>query len=455
MPKDYKSAIDQSIRIIDAWLPAKIKYARVPGLSVGIVYRGQLVYSRGFGLADVEKSVTATPETCYRVASISKTFTAVAIMQLVEQGKLKLDDKVVKYLPWFKVKTKKLDSRRITVRQLLAHSSGVFRDGDKPQWEDDHFPNLATLKKSIGKLSLVFKPASKFKYSNFGYALLGQVISAVSGMSYDEYVTKNIIDELKLKRTYPDLTTASKKYLASGYWRPIPDKKREKFSYTRTNTYASAAGFISNVKDLAIYLSALSLHNNKLLAKSSKQKMFKKQMATGEDKDGYGLGFELYKIEKRQIVNHGGGFPGFITNISLDIDNDIGVIVLANTNYGMVGNIASGILSMVYKLKDGKNKYCGNKNISQSEKYEGVYRERWLDRVVVSLGGNLLSFASNVDSPIRYGTVFQPVGRNKFLMHIKYNFDATGEYAEFVFGKDKKRASKLIWGATPADRISD
>ena len=148
---DYKKVIKYAVKVIDAWLPSKIQYDRIPALSVGLVHNGKIVYKRGFGFADVESRESATPDTCYRIASISKTFTAIAIMQIAEQGKLHLDDKIHKYLPWFKSSSKDSDSDNITIRQILSHTAGVFRDGNTPHWADDKFPDIVGLQKSISK----------------------------------------------------------------------------------------------------------------------------------------------------------------------------------------------------------------------------------------------------------------------------------------------------------------
>lgn len=457
MEKDYKKAIKYAVKVIDAWLPSKIQYDRIPALSVGIVHNGKLVYKRGFGFADVESRESATPNTCYRIASISKTFTAVAIMQLAEQGKLNLDDKIYKYFPWFKAKTKDSDSRNITIRQILSHTAGVFRDGNTPHWANDKFPDVAGLQKSISKAT-VFENLTKFKYSNFGFALLGEVIKKVSGMTYDEYVNKHIIRKLEMGRTTPDLTKESKKWLAKGYSRPIPNKEREAFHHVPTKAYASATGFLSNVSDLAKYLSALSLKRKvatPLINKESKKEIMREYWATGEKDESYGLGFAIYKIENRKIVGHGGGFAGFITQIALDVENDIGVITLSNTNDSSSGLIKQGIFETIYKFADEKSKYIEGKKISTQEKYEGAYRSKWGDEIVVGVDANLVAFSPKTNSPVKDGTLLKPKGKNKFVMDSKFNFDSPGEFADFVFGKNKRKASKLIWGSTPSERIEE
>ncbi len=458
MKEDCAKAIKYTTKILDAWLPWKIQYDRILGLAVGVVHNGKLVYQKGFGYADIESKILITPKTCFRIASISKTFTAIAIMQLAEQGKINIDDRVEKYLPWFKVETKDFDSSNITIRQILSHTGGVFRDGNTPHWENDKFPDLAGLRKSISNKSVVFENLTKFKYSNFGFALLGEVIKKASGLDYDEYVTKHIIEKLGMERTAPDFKKEHEEWLAKGYSRPIPNKERETFLHSETKTYAPATGFLSNVSDLAKYLVVMSLKRkeaNALVSKESKKEMMREYWATGEENESYGLGFSIYKIEKRKIVGHSGGFAGFATRISFDTENDIGVITLTNTNNSSCGSVNTGIFETIYKFIDEKSKYGEGKKISNQKKFEGVYCSRWSDTIVVGIDTNLVAFDPRVNSPVKDGTLLKPKEKNKFLIETKSNFDYPGEFATFVFGRKAKQATKVVFGATPSERLEE
>lgn len=452
MNKNIPEAIKKTSKIIDAWLPLKIKYDNTPGLSVGITYKGKLVYKRGFGYADQEAKISATPKTCYRIASISKTFTSISIFQLAEKGRLRIDDKVEKYLPWFKAKRDNKNADSITIRQLLSHTAGVFRDGNSPHWENDKFPDLEKMQKSIVEEMLVFKNPAKFKYSNFGFAILGKVIEAVSGMPYEQYMRVNILDKLGMKNTASDFDVKFEKKLAKGYSRDVPGERKKIFKNTRTNAYASAAGVLSNVEDLAKYISAWFSHKNGLVSGRSKKEMTREySRARGKD-EFYGLGFDVYKIKKRKIAGHGGGFPGFVTKIGLDVKNDIGVIVLANTNDSTAGFIHAGIFESIYKFLDDKNYSVGSvpKN---AKKYEGIYRSRWDDAVVVGVGGVLVVFDSKTNSPLEEETYLVPAGKDKFVIKTKFNFDAPGEFARFITKGGGKKASVLFWGSTPHKRV--
>lgn len=454
--KNYTHAIKNAIKICDAWLPLKIQYDQVPGLAVGIVYKGELVYQRGFGYADVERKIPVTPETCFRIASISKTFTAVAIMQLVEQRKIRLSDAVSKYLPWFKTEERNLGD--ITIHQLLSHTGGVFRDGNTLHWETDKFPNLANLKKSVVRDTMVFKTPARFKYSNFGYALLGEIISVVTGEDYAHYVNVNIIKRLRMTQTAHDFTKGSDELPAKGYRRFIPGKPRHAFRPVETKAYAPATGFLSNIPDLAKYISALSLQPKKgsvsLIKRLSKKKMMRREKDTGEEGLWCGLGLFAEKIDDQEIVEYRGGFPGFISQISLDTKNDIAVIALMNSNNGSCSAISTGIFETIYGFMvmekvgfDKKNSVVGYKN------FEGLYRSRYNDYVVTGINGHLITFIPETDSPVENSHYLEQVRKNTFRMHGVSNFESVGEFTTFVFPKGQKRASGFTTGVFPYSRV--
>lgn len=456
MKNDYAQAIVTTGRIIDAWLPWKIQYDRTPGLSVGIVHKGKLVYKNGFGFADLELQKPATAKTCYRIASISKTFTAVAIMQLVERNKLALDDKAITYLPWLKIKNKGLNSRAITIRNLLSHTAGVFRDGTTPHWASDAFPDRTALKKSILDKTLVFENSTCFKYSNFGFAVLGEIIRKASGMPYEQYVSDHICAKLRMHHTAPDFDETMSQWLAKGYGRVIPNAERDCFQHCATHAYSPATGFLSNVEDLAVYLGSLSLvrDDKRILTRESKKELFREHWPTGKENKSYGLGFDVEQCENRKITGHGGGFPGFITRMSLDLKYDIGVIVLSNTSESSSVAITEGVFKTIYAVFD----MIGNDNHHEMQKasfsnYKGLYRNRSEDAVVVNAGPHLISFNPQTSSPLAKASTLLPHKKNVFLMKTFSNYNSPGEYATFVGASGREKAQRLIWGSTPLERV--
>ncbi len=450
MKNNIPKAVKNIDHIGDLWLPLKIKYDRMPGLSVGIVYQGKLLYGKGFGFADIGKKQRATEKTLYHIASNSKMFTAVSIMQLVELGKLRLDDKVATHIDWFKAKNKNADAASITIRQLLSHAAGIFRDGDTAHWETGKFPK--NLQSSFSEKSLRLENLASFKYANYGYGLLGEIIKRVSGLSYEQYVQVNILRPLGMNDTYPDYEDGLAR-VATGYGRNIPDEQRQIFPHYKTHAYSSATGFVSNVLDLGKFIHALSLESkNKILTRESKKEMIHPHEKTGEG-DEYGLGVEIAYIKNRKIVGHGGGFNGFITKVMWDAQGDLGVIVLSNSLDSSAGNIARGLFETIYDFLDRQVEYMGNKKVN-FKSLEGIYRSVWGDDVVVRMGNTLIAFNPKTDSPLRWSTSFIPEKvPNQFLMKSKNMFSNGNEIAKF--GRFKNgRAQEAFFGATPSRRVS-
>jgi D-alanyl-D-alanine carboxypeptidase len=451
MKARYAASIKIASRVLDAWLPWKLKYSRIPGLAFGITYRGKLAYSRGFGYADIEKKRQMSPERCFRIASISKTFTAFAVMRLVEERKLKLDDKIGKYLPWFPEQAPK--SANVTVRHLLTHTSGIFRDGEAPHWENDVFPDSEGFRNLVNEAATVMKAPARFKYSNFGFSLLGEIIKAVSGIPFETYVERNIIKPLGMRHTWADLAPQAAEKLAQGYSRIIPGKEREAFAYCPVRAFAPAAGCISNVPDLAKYLSAWSAASGKPVRASSKKEMFKEHAPINKKGAAYGLGFRISPLEKRKIIGHGGGFAGFMTALWLDPASEIGVIVLANGNGANAFALCQGIFETIYRLHDEPRLTAGKK-IPQGGGYEGAYRARWFDAIVANLGSALAVFDPSENSPLKNADLLFPLGKHSFRMETVSNFEPFGEVSTFFFkGKGKKAAIYASANAHPAKRI--
>lgn len=471
MQQGITAALRQTGKILDAWLPLKIQYDRLPGLSVGIVYKGRLVYARSFGVADLATKTPATPTTCYRIASISKMFTAVAVMQLVERGALRLDDEVHAHLPWFQTKKSNEDTSHVTIRQLLSHTAGVMRDGTTPYWEHGSFPTAKVLRASIGNRTRVFENLTRFKYSNFGFAILGQVIEKVSGLPYEQYMMKHIIQPLGMTHTSADLTTENAAWLANGYSRSMPGiPNRTLINHVPTLAFAPAAGFLSNVVDLAKFISLFSLcaplrstqktHQKQIINRESKKEMLREHLrviGNGmdiEDDCSYGLGISMYSVQHKKLIGHGGGFPGFITQVRVDMEKEIGVITLSNANTDSACYINTGIFETLFRLIDEKDKYFGGKTLQRQQLYEGAYRSRWWDQVVVGTGARLIAFDPETCSPLKYGTLLRPKAKHRFVMEPASAFETPGEDARFVVPSGAKQATQLILGAEPLDRLN-
>ena len=439
-----KEAIKQTGHLVDIWMPLKIKYDDNPGISVGITYKGRLLYAKGFGLADLKKKIKTDDKTLYRIASHSKMFTAVSVLQLVEAGKLRLDDKVADYIPWFKAKTAKSDAKYITIRQLLSHTAGIFRDGDTPQWETGDFPK--DLKKSFSPKSLVIENLTDFKYTNYGYSLLGPVIEKVSGLTYTDYVRAHILKPLGMNDTYVDYQPGIL-HIAIGYGAVIPDVKREIFGQYFTNAYAPATGFISNLADMSKFMAAISptASSSRILHKESRKEMSRPHGKTGEN-DEYGLGLDIEYSDGSKTIGHGGGFNGFLTRTILDMKTDIGVMVYANSLEVNPSAIAFGILDSIRKILNQSGQAV---KAVPFKRYEGVYRDKWGDEIVARAGQTLAGFSAKNDKPLRWARRFIPAkAKDVFIIKSDNKYGSYGEEAIFTNIRNGKANTLLVCGSS-------
>src|SRR5207247_268625 len=169
--------VSSALKLLDALTATQVAYRQQPGLSIAIVSDQEMIWAKGYGYADVDKRVPATPATIYRMASHTKMFTAIAVMQLRDAGKLRLDDPVVKYLPWFKPQPASPDDPPVTIRHLLTHTSGLPREAAAPYWSDFNFPTRAEVVRGVAIQHAVSASEPKWKYSNLALAVPGEVVA--------------------------------------------------------------------------------------------------------------------------------------------------------------------------------------------------------------------------------------------------------------------------------------
>ena len=231
-------------RLFSAWMEGQIAYRGLPGIVVGVVNDQELVWGKGFGFADINAKLPMTPATKFRMASHSKLFTAIAIMQLREEGKLRLDDPVAKYLSWFKAKPAGDDDGPITIEQLLSHSSGLQREaGD--HWTSFEFPTADELRHLYADRQAAFAPSVRWKYSNLAYSVAGMIIEQVSGQRWADYVDRHIFTPLGMLASSVDKNVPG---LAVPYGRRMPDGTREVLPFVDARGMAAATGVTSNAR---------------------------------------------------------------------------------------------------------------------------------------------------------------------------------------------------------------
>ena len=311
----------------------------IPGLSIALAVDDQLVFSRGFGLSDVENQVPATADTVYRTASIAKTFTAVAIMQLVEQGRIDLDHPLDEYFAPFPKK-----EWPITARLLLGHMSGMrhYKAPTEPL-NTEHFFDVTSSLHVFDADPLLFKPGTEFLYSTFGYNLLGALVEQASGKEYAAYVQDSICKPAELVATRTDNHYEIIPHRARGYIRRegdvgdgLPDsvvrvlKPGELYNAPLHDTSVKipGGGMVSTAPDLVRF--ATAINRGKLLRQETLKVMWEPQHTLSNQVTEYGLGWRILQHDGQRIVGHSGGQAGVSTYFLLCPEKHIAAAVMCN-----------------------------------------------------------------------------------------------------------------------------
>jgi CubicO group peptidase (beta-lactamase class C family) len=295
---------------------------RLPSLSAGVFRDAEIAWAAAIGLADVETRADATPDTQYAVASITKTFTAAAVMQLRDEGKLDLDDQLTRHLPGVAHPTP-------TLRRLLSHLSGLQREPPGEVWETLEFPDEEELLARLAEAEQVLAGGAVWHYSNLAYALLGHVVAHVSGTPFREYVEERFLRRVGLDRTsWGPTPPAARPYFVEPYSDSV---RREPELELRGK--GGESGLYSTVEDLAGWGSFLCTPDESVLRGSSVAEMHDlRVMAEPDWSLGWGLGIALWRRGERIFAGHTGGFPGFISMLVYSRPERIGAVVLTNSS---------------------------------------------------------------------------------------------------------------------------
>jgi CubicO group peptidase (beta-lactamase class C family) len=416
----------------DSWLAFNQRYQRIPGVQAAVFAGDGIAYSAAYGLADVEQGVELTEQHLFRIASHSKTFTATAVLQLVEQGKVRLDDKAGTHVT--EIVGTPVGER--TVRDLLSHAGGVTRDSPEADfWQlATSFPDREHL---LGVLlqpdSAVIPENDRFKYSNIGYGLLGLIIEAATGTSYNAYVQEEIVDKLGLTALGPELDPNRSAEYAAGYSSFAYATERVPIEHVDTRALAAATGFYGNARDLITYFSAHLSGDDRLLTDGSKRQMQHPLWRTGEE-DGprYGLGLQVSKVGKREVFGHGGGYPGHITRSLVDGERRIAVSVLTNAIDGPAAQLAEAVLKLV-DLAESEDRG----EAADLARFTGRYANLWSVNDIALLGGRLYAIDPTSPDPAAEPTTLEADG-DTLRVTGGNGYGSYGESYRFTFDADGK-----------------
>lgn len=439
-------------RLFTAWLEGQLGAKQYPGVAVGVVHDQQLVWAQGFGLADMAGKIAMTPQTAIRMASHSKLFTAIAIMQLREQGKLSLSDPVAKHLPWFTVQATGEDDAPITIEELLTHSSGLPREA-ADHWTTLEFPTAEALRTLIPKRQAAYAPETRWKYSNLAYTVAGMIIEAVSGETWSDYVTRHIFAPLGMHGSSVDRQVPG---LAIGYSRRMPEGSRTPLPFVDARGMAAATGVTSTVEDMARFVSAQFNSGGagvrRILSGASLREMHRVRMMENDWSRGNGIGFAVTRNRGKLFVGHGGSYPGYITHTLIDLAGKVGVIVLTNAQDGEASAIATQLMNTVGEAVAKAAAAEGPKIKWDPSwaRFAGLYRGRGGDSHVVLLHERLVIInpeAATLDNPI----ALEPIGDGTFRYTAATGGGPIGEIVRFV--EEGGRVVRMITGDSYVERV--
>jgi CubicO group peptidase (beta-lactamase class C family) len=307
---------------------------RLPSIAAAVLRDGERVWESAVGAADVSAETDATPDTQYRLGSITKTFTAAAIMQLRDAGKLDLEDTLDKHVD--------AAAHAPTLRRLLSHTSGLQRETHDDAWLKARFADVPELLDTLGEAEQVLPPGARYHYSNLAFALLGAVVERVSGIPYAQYVEDRLLAPLGLTRTtFEPQQPAATGYVVQPYvedvWVEAP---------IGTGAWMAAGHLWGTVRDLCTWASFLAAPDEGVLARSTIEEM--RTVQTIEDHvrwtGGYGLGLMLQRDGERILTGHGGSMPGFIAGVYVSPADKVGVGVLTNSSGAALGELAKRLV---------------------------------------------------------------------------------------------------------------
>jgi len=314
------STPDRLTAKLEQLLAAEQREKRAPSVAGAVLRDGAVIWESAVGVADVEGGIEATPDTQYRVGSITKTFTAAAIMQLRDAGKLDLEDALDKHVEGA--------PHAPTIRRLLSHASGLQRETQDDSWLTLHFAPADELLETLARAEMVLPSGARFHYSNLAFALLGIVVERVSGMAYMDYVRQRLFEPLGLTRVgFEPEPPAARGYLgqpyADGVWDTID---------VETGAWASAGQLWGTVGDLCRWGAFLADPDERVLAKKTAEEMRTVQVIAEHERwlGGYGLGLGLRRDGERILVGHTGSMPGFIAVLYVSPKEKVGAAVLTN-----------------------------------------------------------------------------------------------------------------------------
>jgi CubicO group peptidase (beta-lactamase class C family) len=435
---------NETIAKVSRLAQSEVREGRITGVTIALIDDQELIFAGGFGLADRKSGTPAQADTVYRAGSISKLFTAMATMQLVERGRIDIDAPVTNYLPEFRIIVPFEDAKPLTLRQLMCHRSGMVRESPVGSYFDDSEPGIQRTVASLASCVLVYPPATHTKYSNSGVTVVGHVVERIAGIPYAVRQQNELLGPLAMGDSAFLRTPAIRKKLAKGYL-PVA-KPTGGFAEIEAPVFEfgliPAGNLYTTAEDLARFLMCLAadgrVADRQLLQSNTLAGMFVPQLTT--DTNGFGIGFSVGHLRGRKTVGHMGAVYGFTSSITLLPEEKIGVVVLCNDDIvvGPVRKLSAGALDSMLFAKTGEraSKQSAPFSLTRSElgPFSGDYESQSYWAHLEISGEKLVAVVSGQKvelSPI--GALrFEGNGRVAYNAPFTFDRDSVGQISGFT-----------------------
>lgn len=430
-----RRTLSEAAAYFGEWIEFRRSALAAPGIQVALAHEGDLLLSAAYGSADPETATPLRTDSLFCVASQAKMLTATAGMQIVETGRLRLDDPIGPYVGEL---VDDADVSAVTVRELLSHGAGL--PNDWPGGVDQllrPFPDRVELAAHLRTVRLVQPRNEAFKYSNLGYALLGAVVEAVTGVPYDAYVTEHVLRPLGLKNTGPDFDTSRAADYATGYTAVDRDDiPRRPVRPVPTGALSPGWGAYGTASDLCRFAGVHFFGNETLLSDDSKRLMQRAEWDALGTPPAYGLGLQISRVGERTLYGHGGAFAGYTSTTRFDPRTRTAVAVLANT----IGVPTGEMASTAFRLID----LAGQQGARTSagidlDRFCGRYINLWYTMDIVRFGDRLFGLWPDQNDPTDDAAVLEPVDERTLRWSSPGAYNPYGELMRFDFDGDAVR----------------
>jgi len=433
------SGIAQALPLLDAWTAHSVMQQHVPSVALTVVHGDRPVWTKAFGYAEMGAKTPATPQTPYRVGSVTKTFTALAILQLHEDGKLRLDDRVRDHLATTAIHARNTGLLDVTIRELLTHSSGLQRDLPGTWWTQPSFPAQFP-----DHFSATYASSTEWKYSNAGYALLGEVIAAASGEPWARHVERRILGPLGMANTEA-MPNRDEARIATGYSRPTPGEPYVPASRTDHGVVSPAASMVSTIEDMGRYLAFHMGSGSSVLGAKSLREMHRPQWLLDDWQTAWGLGMRVRRVDGRVRVGHPGTTPGFAALMEFIPALKLGVAVLTNADDGNPAGYCDYALQLLTPIVAKAMARVAPELAEDAERYCGHYRSENgnLTMLVAVLDGQLTLVAPGAPNPYAARVILERTPESHtFIVR------SSGAFATLPFGE------RLSFGTGPGGEVT-